>query len=273
MNDDLINTTLIAERRRELNMTARTLAKAAAVPQAVLYPHQPKAGAGYNITLGELARIAAVLAVSPADLLRRPNEAPNGPAGGDVAVMLAALMDEAHVTLVHRDDLACALGWPVERVDDAVRQATEHVPTLGLMLHQHPGGGLGLRAQHGLLSSEEQQRLARAQTLRKNLPRDQARTLREVVDGVYDSRWTRMLSRHIPIQALRKRGLIHDTDAGLRLTATAAYSLLLTNEPPSDAADQSDQRPWPSVVNHVGRNTRRASPPAPSPLRPADDSS
>ena len=79
MNDDLINTTLIAERRRELNMTARTLAKAAAVPQAVLYPHQPKAGAGYNITLGELARIAAVLAVSPADLLRRPADAPQEP--------------------------------------------------------------------------------------------------------------------------------------------------------------------------------------------------
>jgi hypothetical protein len=41
-----------------------------------------------------------------------------------------------------------------------------------------------------------------------------------------------------PLQGLRKRGLIEDTPAGPRLTPTAAYSLLLSDQPPPDDISQ-----------------------------------
>ena len=49
---------------------------------------------------------------------------------------------------------------------------------------------------------------------------------------------------------MHKRDLLRYTDTGLQLTATAAYSLLLTDDPP-ETATENDTRPWPDVTTRL----------------------
>lgn len=255
MTANLINTRLITERRMALNMSERALIQATGVSHRLIYEVDSEPGGdlsialGAGVTLAELARLARALAVNPGDLLTTDDPAPAGPPPADVAVLLAALMDGARVTLTSRDDLAHALGWPLERVEDAATQAAGHLPALGLTLHHNHAGTLGIRARHGVLDSDGQQRLARAKTLRTNVRLDEARVLRDVARGQFAKGWRRALrsNQRICIQALRKRGLIEDTPQGLQLTAATKYSLLLADEPATedDASPRDTGSGWP----------------------------
>lgn len=255
MTARLINTKLITERRMALNMSERALIQATGVSHRLIYSVDPQPvgdlsiALGAGVTLAELARLARALAITPAELLTSDDPARTGPPATDIAVLLAALMDGAQVTLTSKDDLAHALGWPLERVEHAATQAADHLPALGLTLHHNDAGRLGIRARHGVLDPDDQQRLARAKTARTNLRLDEARVLRDVAHGRFGKDWRRALrsNQRVCIQALRKRGLIEDTAQGLRLTATAKYSLLLADEPPTDdpAAPRDTGSGWP----------------------------
>ncbi|MDQ2759600.1 MAG: helix-turn-helix transcriptional regulator [Actinomycetota bacterium] len=245
MTGALIDTGMLVARRTALNLSQRALSRQLGVSQVYVHVMEANPQAHASMTLGELARLAQALAVTPAELLRAPQSSSADPPAPDVAILLAALMDEAKATLIHRDDLAHALGWSLERVKDAARDAAEHLPALGLKLHEHPAGGLAIRTQHGVLEPDAQQQLARAKTQRTTVPADQARVLSDVAHGGLAAGWTRTLTRNqrVPIQALTKRGLIKDTPTGLQLTATAAYNLLLTDEPPADPTEGPPQAP------------------------------
>lgn len=254
MTASLINTRLITERRMALNMSERALIQATGVSHRLIYEVDSRPGGdlsialGAGVTLAELARLARTLAVNPGDLLTTDDAAPAGPPPADVVVLLAALMDGARVTLTSQDDLAHALGWPLDRVEDAATQAARHLPALGLTLHSH-AGRLGIRARHGVLDADDQQRLARAKTVRTNVRLDEARVLRDVARGQFAKGWRRALrsNQRICIQALRKRGLIEDTPQGLQLTAATKYSLLLTDEPGTEdhASPRDTGTGWP----------------------------
>lgn len=238
-----------------LNMSERALIQATGVSHRLIYEVDPRPGGdlsialGAGVTLGELARLASALAVTPGELLTADEPAPTGPPAADIAILLAALMDGAQVTLTRKDDLAHALGWSLERVEDASAQAAKHLPALGLTLHHSHAGGLGIRARHGLLGRDDQQRLARAKTVRTNVRLDEARVLRDVARGQFANDWRRSLrsNQRVCIQALRKRGLIEDTPQGLQLTATTKYSLLLTDEPATEdhASPRDTGSGWP----------------------------
>jgi hypothetical protein len=234
MSGAMINTRLIAERRNALNMSRRALNKAAAVGHHAIHADDPGAHAHASMTLGELSRVAAALGLTAAELLTAPDATADRPPTPDAAVLVAALMDEVHIKLVFRDDLARAFGWPLERVHAAVREAAVHLPAVGLDIHQIRG--LRVHVAHGVLTDDVQQRLARAKTLRRHMRLDAARVLREVAHGRGDARGLMVPSnkQRVPIQGLRKRDLIEDTPTGLVLTATAAYSLMLTDEPPAE---------------------------------------
>ena len=237
MSSAWVNTRLIAERRVALNMSERALVQATGITHRLIYTADGATGALVgHVTLAELSRLAATLGVTPAELLTPDDAAPDGPPPDDVAVLVAALMDEAKVKFTSKDDLALALGWPLERVDEAARQAAEHLPALGLTLHLNRHVGLGVLARHGALTSQEQQKLARAKTVRGNLRLHHARVLHDVGKDRFGEDWQRALSANhrAVIPALLKRGLIEATPAGLRLTATAAYSLMLTEDPAPD---------------------------------------
>jgi len=193
MNGVRVNTQLIAERRRELNMSERTLIKLTGVTVRLVYsPNETDAESyshGASMTLAELSRLASALAVSPTELLMTERPAPAGAPADDVAVLMAALMDGARVTLTRKDDLASALNWPLERVERAASQAAEHLPALGLTLHHSPADGVGLRPRHGILAPAEQRNLARAKTRVPQLMRS------EVVRKVVVSRYFDMPNR------------------------------------------------------------------------------
>lgn len=261
MSGGMLNTQLIDERRTQLNMSAHALNKAAALMHRVNHNGQPGPNAHVQMTLADLSRLAAVLGVTPAALLTPPDEPPTVGPADDAAILVAALMDESRVTLAHKDDVARALGWPLHRVDEAARQATDHLPALGLHLHHNPHGGLAVRALHGVVGSEEQQRLARAKTQRTNLRADQARMLRDIAHGkVNDPEWQRSLGqrRRVTFWALRKRGLIEEAPSGLELSPTVAYSLMLTDEPPPDDLDVSSTQPDPNHGSGSGSNVTRS---------------
>lgn len=276
MSSSLINTQLIAERRVALNMSERALIQATGVSHRLVYSLDAQPGGdqsvalGASVTLAELARLAKALAVTPAELLQTEDALPAGPPADDIAVLLAALMDGAQVTLTRQDDLAHALGWPLERVESAACQAAGHLPTLGLTLHRTNALGLGVRARHAVLTTEDQQRLARAKTVRTNVRLDEARVLRDVAHAKFAKDWRRSLrsNQRVCIQALFKRGLIEDSSDGLALTPTARYSLLLCDEAPAEDSSPPDTGPgWPfglhtAVHDHPpGRSsqvTRRA---------------
>jgi len=223
MSRAYVNARLIAERRAALNMSQRALLQAAAVSSRLIFAVDSDSGgqtslpAGASMTLGDLWRLAAALAVTPAELLTPDDSTPAGPPAADVAVLLAAVMDGARAPLSRKDDIAQALDWSLERVDEAARQAAEHLPALGLTLHNNTTVGLGVRAKHGVLTPQNQQLLARAKTIRTNLRLDHARVLRDVAHGKFGKDWRRWLRSHRRscIQALRKRGLIEDTPQGL----------------------------------------------------------
>lgn len=144
-------------------------------------------------------------------------------------------MDEVHIKLTFRDDIARAFGWPLERVRAAVHEADAHLATVGLGIYRANNGGLRVLVAHGVLDEDGQRRLARAKTLRRHMRLDAARVLREVALGRGDARGLMVPSnkQRVPIQGLRKRDLIEDTPTGLVLTATAAYSLMLTDKSPA----------------------------------------
>lgn len=236
MTGGLLNTQLIDRRRTELNMSVHALNQAAALSHRVNHAGPPGRKAHAAMTLTELSRLAATLGVPPAALLALPDQPTPGPPADDVATLVAALMDEAQVTLTHSDDVARTLGWSLERLEAAARQAAEHLPALGLHLHHNPHGGLAVRARHGVLSAAEQQQLARAKTSRADLRADHAQMLRDIAHGkIHSAQWKRTLGLRawVPQAGLLKRGLIEDTPTGMQLTATVAYSLMLTDEPPA----------------------------------------
>lgn len=70
MSGALINTRLIDERRKALNMSMRALNKSAAVGHHAIHADDPGAHTHASMTLGELSRVAAVLGVAPAELPR-----------------------------------------------------------------------------------------------------------------------------------------------------------------------------------------------------------
>lgn len=238
----MINARLVAERRTALNMSMRALVQSAGLTTRMILQGAHSDGdtsitAGGFMTLAELSRLANALGVDPAELLTADDAVQTGPPTDDVAVLLAALIDEAQVSLTHKDDLADALGWPLERVEEAARRTAEQLPALGLTLYENPAAGLGVRARHRVLSPQEQQRLARSKTVRSNMRVDHAHVFRDVALGHHAKNLRRMkkTTELASIQALSKRGLIEHAAAGLQITATANYSLLLTDEPPAEA--------------------------------------
>lgn len=235
MSGALINTRLIAERRKALNMSMRALNHAAAVGHRAIHAEDPGAHTHASMTLGELSRVAAVLGLKSADLLTAPDHAAEHEPAEDAAILVAALMDEVQINLVSSDDIARALGWSLERVQDAVCDAAARLPAIGLDIHVGAKGGLRVHVAHGVLTDDAQQRLARAKTVRRHLHPNAARMLREIACGRGNARGIMVPGnpQRVVLQGLRKRGLIQDTPSRIELTAAAAYSLMLTDEPPT----------------------------------------
>lgn len=135
----ILNVELICRRRVEVGLSHRAVASALGVTASVI--KRLETGTNYpDLTIGQLARLAEVLAVDVADLTSRPQRtpAPDDPAPGDDddAAVVGALLATTKV-LTPTTVVAQATGWPLPRVHAALYVLADRLPPAGMRLRRH----------------------------------------------------------------------------------------------------------------------------------------
>jgi len=127
----MVNGTLISTQRVALKLTRHDLAKASGVSWQAL---EMLEGSHWNdrLPLSTLSRVARALGLKPTDLLNREDEPRGEPQDATIIGRTLA----AHPDGLDDDVLARALGWPTQRVIDAITTLAELLPAIGQTLRR-----------------------------------------------------------------------------------------------------------------------------------------
>jgi hypothetical protein len=131
--------------------------------------------------------------------------------------------------MVHRDTLATALGWTLERTEHALISLGDRLVGTGQRLHRLNGGVYCLRAAHEPLSDDERHELERQRTAGRGLERWTAIELSRIVRQPHGRSAVTKLpeARGQAVQRLVSLGLVTVGDDQVGLHEDVAYSLRL----------------------------------------------
>jgi transcriptional regulator with XRE-family HTH domain len=175
-----LNASLIEQRRKELNLTIRAVARAPNASDATIARLERGSGQG-KLTLDFVSRLAQKLGLEPVDLfLAKPSTA--APTPDDVKIEAALL---AIRRMVSADELARGLGWSITRVKRALKNLKDRLRPTGLRLH-NSGGKYGLAYSAQALPTTELRSLEREGVARSGMTVRDARLLHGVLAGKID---------------------------------------------------------------------------------------
>jgi hypothetical protein len=163
-------------------------------------------GGGHSdLTLGFVARLAEALGVDPAALLPAAQTLTAAP---DDASVEAALGELGRYVPV--EELARALGWTLERTNEALAALEERLRTTGTSLKRKRFEYM-LGPRVSALSEEQRSNLQRVALNRWGLRLGTTRVLRDAFDDAVDGEWERNAPawKTLALGALLKHGLVH----------------------------------------------------------------
>lgn len=139
----ILDVEAIRRRRAEAGLSHRAVASALGVSSSVI--KRLETGTNHpDLTVGQLARLADLLAVNVADLITKPRRSPDGPdpspadetSPDDDAAVVGSLLATTKV-LTPTTAVAEATGWPVPRVHAALEVLADRLPATGQQLRRH----------------------------------------------------------------------------------------------------------------------------------------
>lgn len=240
----------VRTRRLELGLSERDVAAHWGVSTAVVRNVESGLVAS-DLSLGQLAKLAAILGLDLLELLEGGTEAeqdatPNEGAGD--AAVLGSLLADTRV-LVPIEALAEALGWDLDRTRLALDDLEARLRVTGLRVH---------RLHHDvriarIVTTVDPKTLEgfwRIHLARRSITAAQARLLRLVCDGAVDLGNTKDTHK-VRLPELRNAGLIEAADAqagtaaAWEPTEAVRYSLLL-DELPNTRDVTAPRKPVPA---------------------------
>lgn len=170
----MVNGTLISSQRIALKLTRHDLAKASGVSWQAL---EMLEGSHWNdrLPLSTVCRVARALGLRTIDLLNRDDEPRGEPQDATVVGRTLA----AHPDGLDDDVLARALGWPLQRVREAITTLADLLPAVGQTLRRVDAHSQVAPASSPL-DQDRTQAIARAAD---PLDADDARALLRVLRG------------------------------------------------------------------------------------------
>lgn len=243
-----LNTKLIIERRNQLGLPRLVLARRLGINPLTMRRIEEGQAHGER-SLRFVEQLAEQLGVDTISLLLTDDEADPRPPAQDDVKLEAALASLPG--MVHRDEIAGALGWDLERTNAAIAALKARLEPTGVRLQPGSWGRYDLRAREDVLSQQERQALARARAATNGLTLRTARVLREAIDGQLDSDWERSAATadRIAKAELLKQGLVHQAGQLTVPTEELTFSLLL------DEAQPTRGQPA-STASHTRRKRR-----------------
>ena len=176
-----MDATLIRQRRLELALSRRAVARDVGVSEGAVARVDQGAGAD-DWTLRQLRSLAEALAVDLADLLRHRDT----PAAADANdVQLIGSLLARFKRLVPTSALAHATGWDLPRVNRTVCALDASVRPTGQRV-QRLRGGVALRPARSEADAEQLGQLLRRELARTKMSSSQLAMLAAVADGTID---------------------------------------------------------------------------------------
>lgn len=218
----MLNSELIRQRRGDLNMSNREVARQLRVTAAVI--KRLEEGSNHEwIALGEVARLASILSIEFGDMFSPELvEAPDvRNTAADRAAELGALLYEMG-KLVPRSALCQALECSPDELDDALTELAAVLAPAGMTIHSSKDS-VSIEAVADI-NPDHVESLIRSQLSSRGLTITDANILAEIAEGMHAQR---KLSNHEnrALQRLRKAGIVEGDRQ--ELTVAARESLLL----------------------------------------------
>ena len=173
-----------------------------------------------TISLRDLERVAAALALPVDHLLLGESERPEEAATTDLARIGAALLAMAPAE-VARDDLARALDWTLARVEAAVDSLDRSLWPLGLAVARHADRRYTIIAVRTAALGANVDRVRAAARYRRSYSHGEL----DVICDVRATGWPSHTRDPEAIRTLRVEGVLVAADDGFVLAAEIVYSL------------------------------------------------
>ena len=218
----ILDTELLVERRLAQGLSQAALAKELGLPSTQTVVGLERGTNHERLTLHQLARLAIVLGVHPAELFAKPTSGAKPTADSlKVEEALANLKKK-----IHPEDLARGFGWTLKRTNQAFRDLRGQRASAGERVH-YSGGRWGFTPGRAAVTSDQLARLERACTTRDHLSVSQARVLLAVARDRVDGRWMADASedQRIAIAKLLRLRWIEEERGGFRLESAVRANL------------------------------------------------
>lgn len=214
-----MNRQLIAERCRAGGLSIHKLAQQAWIDPYILWDTPAEPGDD-RIPLGTLRTLSRLLDLDLEELVRGPTTPPQTP-GDDIRIEAALAEPPGSFT---RDDLAGALEWTLQRVDQALNALEERLQPTGRRLRTIGWHRYTLGPNLAILTAPERARLNRTTTNR--LARKEYQTLYQIFYG-WNRPAFRLADERASLDTLTTHGLINTDRRRIELSADVAFSLRL----------------------------------------------
>lgn len=230
MTTGKLDAEFIRTRRVELGMSRRALARRLAVSMTVVLRLE-EGSRDHNISLRLLANLAERLGCRITDLITEDSDGPAATAATDDVKVEAILVDAGQA--VFRDDIACGLGWDLDRTTAAIERLSARLHGTGQQLHSYRVGWWRIIATPAALTKTERIGATRARLSDGGMILSQARAVLAVI-RYSESRTApdrRAAVKSLELAQARhliSAGIIDITSTGPKLNTDAEFSLGLT---------------------------------------------
>lgn len=205
-----LNGSLLRDLRQQRQYSPRHVASIAGISALVLQRiEEDEPNGAAMLTVSGLIALADALGVAPADLFSA-EAAPAGDRAGSAESTDAALLAGLLLTLknqTNRVDLATALGWTSQHVNEAAAALARNLDGTGIALHQPYDRFQLVPEQHAAVNAAST-RLTLSQQNKRGMDATTAKTLYKVYKGRLSGGGRKAISTTTALRVLTKSGAL-----------------------------------------------------------------